>query len=111
MDRSLYKISNLNQMDPFLMTITSGSDHWMYLSSTGCLTAGRIKAEYALFPYVTDDLLHRNGHFTGPVTVIRINDGDKNLLWRPFSIHDESYEKECNLYKNSLGDTVILRNK
>ncbi|MBT5996219.1 MAG: hypothetical protein HOG73_10935 [Candidatus Marinimicrobia bacterium] len=108
MDRSLYKISNLNQMDPFLMTITSGSDHWMYLSSTGCLTAGRIKAEYALFPYVTDDLLHRNGHFTGPVTVIRINDGDKNLLWRPFSIHDESYEKECNLYKNSLGDTVIF---
>jgi hypothetical protein len=40
MDRSLYKISNVNHMDPFLMTITSGSDHWMYLSSTGCLTAG-----------------------------------------------------------------------
>ena len=108
MDRSLYKISNVNQMDPFLMTITSGSDHWMYLSSTGCLTAGRIKAEYALFPYVTDDLLHRNAHFTGPVTVIRINDDDKNLVWRPFSPYDQSYEKEWNLYKNSLGDTVIF---
>jgi len=108
MDRSLYKISNVNHMDPFLMTITSGSDHWMYLSSTGCLTAGRIKAEYALFPYVTDDLLHRNAHFTGPVTVIRINDDDKNLVWRPFYPYDESYEKEWNLYKNSLGDTIIF---
>jgi len=94
-------------MDPFLMTITSGSDHWMYLSSTGCLTAGRKKAEHALFPYVTDDLLHRNAHFTGPVTVIRIND-DENLVWRPFYPYDESYEKEWNLYKNSFGDTVIF---
>jgi len=108
MDRSLYKISNVNRMDPFLMTITSGEDHWMYLSSTGCLTAGRKKAEYALFPYVTDDLLHRNAHFTGPVTVIRINDDDKNLVWRPFSPYKESYEKEWNLHKNSLGDIVIF---
>ena len=108
MDRSLYKISNVNRMDPFLMTITSGEDHWMYLSSTGCLTAGRKKAEYALFPYVTDDLLHRNAHFTGPVTVIRINDDDKNLVWRPFSPYEESYEKEWNLHKNSLGDIVIF---
>ena len=108
MDRSLYKIANVNRMDPFLMTITSGEDHWMYLSSTGCLTAGRKKAEYALFPYVTDDLLHRNAHFTGPVTVIRINDDDKNLVWRPFSPYEESYEKEWNLHKNSLGDTVIF---
>jgi len=108
MDRSLYKIANVNRMDPFLMTITSGSDHWMYLSSTGCLTAGRKKAEHALFPYVTDDLLHRNAHFTGPVTVIRINDDDKNLVWRPFSPYDESYETGQNLYKNSLGDTVIF---
>jgi len=108
MDPSLYKITNVNRMDPFLMTITSGEDHWMYLSSTGCLTAGRKKAEYALFPYVTDDLLHRNAHFTGPVTVIRINDDDKNLVWRPFSPYKESYEKEWNLHKNSLGDIVIF---
>ena len=108
MDPLLYKIINVNRMDPFLMTITSGEDHWMYLSSTGCLTAGRKKAEYALFPYVTDDLLHRNAHFTGPVTVIRINDDDKNLVWRPFSPYKESYEKEWNLHKNSLGDIVIF---
>jgi len=108
MDRSLYKIANVNRMDPFLMTITSGEDHWMYLSSTGCLTAGRKKAEHALFPYVTDDLLHRNAHFTGPVTVIRIKENNKNLVWRPFSRYEESYETEQNLYKNSLGNIVLF---
>ena len=111
MDRSLYKISNVNQMDPFLMTITSGSDHWMYLSSTGCLTAGRIKAEYALFPYVTDDLLHRNAHFTGPVTILRIQQDSKNHIWEPFSKHKQPFNRENNLYKNSLGDTVVFEEK
>ena len=108
MDRLLYKISNVNRMDPFLMTITSGEDHWMYLSSTGCLTAGRRKAEQALFPYVTDDLLHHNAHFTGPVTVIRIKEDNKNLAWRPFSHYEEPYETEQNLHKNSLGNIVIF---
>ena len=90
------------------MNITSGEDHWMYLSSTGCLTAGRKKAEHALFPYVTDDLLHRNAHFTGPVTVIRIKEDDTNIVWRPFSHYEESYETERNLHKNSLGNIVLF---
>ena len=28
-------------MRPFFMTLVSGSDHWMFISSTGALTAGR----------------------------------------------------------------------
>jgi hypothetical protein len=108
MDQSLYKIANVNRMDPFLMSITSGSDHWMYLSSTGCLTAGRKKAEQALFPYVTDDLLHRNSHFTGPVTVIRIKEGKNDLVWHPFSNVGQSYKIEMNLFKNGLGNIVLF---
>ncbi len=48
-------IKNVDRIDPFLMSIVSSDDHWMYVSSTGCLTAGRKHAENALFPYVTDD--------------------------------------------------------
>ena len=88
------------------MTITSGSDHWMYLSSTGCLTAGRKKAEYSLFPYVTDDLLHHNKSFTGPVTVIRVRHNNDTILWHPFSNNINSFDIEQNIYKNNLGDRV-----
>jgi hypothetical protein len=38
---SFYKISNYNQMNPFFMSIVSSSDHWMFISSNGGLTAGR----------------------------------------------------------------------
>jgi len=37
-----FKISNYNEMPDFFMTIVSDSDHWMFISSNGSLTAGRI---------------------------------------------------------------------
>ena len=46
-----YKISNSDQMKPFFISVVSPSDHWLFISSTGCLSAGRIRPENALFPY------------------------------------------------------------
>ena len=108
MKDSLFKISNFNELDPFLMTITSAYDHWMYLSSSGCLTAGRQIADHALFPYITDDLLHRNAHSTGPITAINIVENNNRNSWQPFSSQLDNYKKERNLYKNSLGNKVIF---
>ena len=108
MKDSLFKISNFNELDPFLMTITSAYVHWMYLSSSGCLTAGRQIADHALFPYITDDLLHRNAHSTGPITAINIVENKNSNPWQPFSSQLDNYKKERNLYKNSLGNKVIF---
>ena len=36
-------------MRPFFMSIVSNSDHWMFISSTGGLSAGRKNSNYALF--------------------------------------------------------------
>jgi len=80
----------------------------MYISSSGCLSAGRQKAEFSLFPYVTDDLLHRNAHFTGPVTCISIDQNNKKYSWQPFSAQIDSYKKEQNIYKNSLGNKIVF---
>ena len=90
------------------MSINSADNHWMYISSTGCLTAGREQAKYSLFPYVTDDLLHQNARYTGPTTHILIEQNNKKYLWQPFSDQIESYKKENNLYKNSLGNKVVF---
>src|ERR1700735_4198411 len=67
----MYRIPGYDQLAPFMMTITSSADHWMYLSSFGGLTAGRRDAEHALFPYETEDSLHHLHGTTGPVTLIR----------------------------------------
>ena len=50
-DNEIYfKISNHDAMRPFRMSIVSQSNHWMFISSNGGLTAGRKNAENALFP-------------------------------------------------------------
>ena len=39
-NEKFYKISNCNEMPDFFMTIVSDSDHWMFISSNGSLSAG-----------------------------------------------------------------------
>jgi len=43
------KIANSDAMRPFFMSVVSDSNHWMFISSNGGLSAGRKNAEYALF--------------------------------------------------------------
>jgi hypothetical protein len=104
-----YCIRNYDQMPPFFMSVVSSSDHWMFISSTGGLSAGRRNAESALFPYYTDDKITENHANTGPLTVLRITRGDRTQLWEPFS---DRYEGMCsfqrNLYKNIYGNVLIF---
>ena len=71
-----YKIENHNQMRPFFMSIVSDSNHWMFISSNGGLSAGRKNAEYALFPYYTDDKITEMYDVTGTKTIVRIHLND-----------------------------------
>jgi hypothetical protein len=103
-----YRIKNYDAMRPFFMSIVSSSDHWLFISSTGGLTAGRVSAEQALFPYYTEDKLSENYDSTGARTILRVRRGERTSLWEPFSRHHQgSYRIQRNLYKNVPG-TVIL---
>ena len=50
-----YAINNVDQMAPFFVSVVSSGDHWLFISSTGGLTAGRVSPETMLFPYITVD--------------------------------------------------------
>ena len=80
-----YRLEGVEEMAPFLMTVVSDADLWMFVSSTGALTAGRIDADHALFPYETDDRLHRAAGITGPITLIARTVDDERQLWQPFA--------------------------
>jgi hypothetical protein len=79
-----YAVPDIDEMSPFLMSVVSDGDRWIFVSSSGGLTAGRGTAAGALFPYVTDDRLHESAGLTGPVTAIRSRSGDGGELWTPF---------------------------
>ena len=106
---SWYRIANYDRLAPFLITLASVGDHWLFISSTGALTAGRQNADHALFPYVTDDKLHNAASHTGSATLVRIDRSDRTILWEPFSLRQQGlYRVERNLYKNTTGNKLLF---
>ena len=104
-----YKISNYDQMRPFFIGVVSHSDHWLYISSSGGLSAGRKNPENALFPYYTDDKIHDSGELTGSKTIFLVESGNKTFLWEPFSDrYNGVYQIERNLYKNIVGNRLLF---
>ncbi len=104
-----FKIANHDQMKSFFMSIVSDSNHWMFISSNGGLTAGRKNAEYALFPYYTDDKITEFADITGSKTIFQIHHDDSILLWEPFSDRfNEKYTITRNLYKSIYGNKIIF---
>ena len=61
-----YAIYNVDRMKPFFISVISNADHWLFASSTGGLTAGRVSPENALFPYVPVDKIHDSHTHSGP---------------------------------------------
>jgi hypothetical protein len=104
-----YKISNADRMPDFFMSIVSASDHWMFISSNGSLSAGRINSENALFPYYSEDKIHDYKGKTGSKTLFLIKEGEKMKLWEPFEgISAGAYSIKRNIYKNLIGNKLIF---
>jgi len=104
-----YCISNTDRMPDFFMSIVSASDHWMFISSNGSLTAGRKNSESALFPYYSEDKIHDYRGRTGSKTLILVREGKQMKLWEPFeAIHTGAYQVKRKLYKNALSNKLIF---
>ena len=106
---NFYKISNVDKMPPFFISLISNSNHWLFISSNGGLTAGRKDSSNAFFPYYTDDKITQSIEHTGSKTIFRIGKANSDFLWEPFSIRQErSFKYSRNLYKNTLGNKIIF---
>ena len=104
-----FKISDSDALRPFFMSIVSDSDHWMFISSNGGLSAGRKNAEYALFPYYTDDKITESVEVTGSKSIFRIQKGGAFQLWEPFSERLKGlYHVTRNLYKSIYGNKILF---
>ncbi|MEL6134701.1 MAG: hypothetical protein AAFR59_15170, partial [Bacteroidota bacterium] len=108
-NESFFAIERVDQMRPFFMTIVSESDHWMFVASNGGLSAGRKNAEFALFPYYTDDKITESVEVTGCKSIFRVSKNGTTFLWEPFSIRGEGrFQVTRNLYKHEFGHKVMF---
>jgi hypothetical protein len=106
---NFFCISNHDEMRAFFMSIVSDSNHWMFISSNGGITAGRKSAEYALFPYYTADKITESYDTTGSKTIFQVLLNNKSHVWEPFSERNNGlYEISRNLYKNAIGNKIIF---
>ncbi|MGB5721050.1 MAG: hypothetical protein WBM34_10170 [Woeseiaceae bacterium] len=104
-----YAIRNADKIEPFFISVISDTDHWLFISSTGGLTAGRVSPDTALFPYVTVDKIHESNTHTGSKTMLRVHRDGKEHSWEPLNReHDGHYAVTRNLYKNRLGNKLCF---
>ncbi len=104
-----YAIRNVQKMPPFFISIISDVDHWLFVSSTGGLSAGRGSPETPLFPYVSVDKIYDSITHTGCKTILHLHANGERLDWEPFNIeHNGRYRIQRQLYKNVLGDKLCF---
>lgn len=108
-DDFFYKITGVNEIRPFFMSIVSDSNHWMFVASNGGISAGRKDTEHSLFPYYTDDKIIESAEITGSKTILEINKNGKRHIWEPFSVRSQGvFQCRQNLYKSRFGNSVIF---
>ena len=108
-DERYYAIRNVDRMAPFFVSVISNIDHWLFVSSTGGLTAGRVSPATALFPYITVDKIHESNAHTGSKTLLRVSSGGAMEHWEPFrSEKSPRFELTRNIYKNLLGNKLCF---
>lgn len=104
-----YQIKDYDSMPPFFMSIVSSADHWLFISSNGGLSAGRVDANQALFPYYTEDKITDNHDHTGSKSIFRVTKDDEVYVWEPFADrHCGQYDLERNLYKNVTSTSIVF---
>ncbi len=104
-----YRITNVDQMPTFFMSVVSGTDHWLFVASNGGLTAGRRDSDSALFPYETEDKIAAHHELAGSKTMVRATRNGRTHLWEPFSNrYPGIYRIERNLYKNFYGNKLVF---
>lgn len=107
-----YRISNSDRMPEFMMSLVGSSDHWMFISSAGALTAGRCDPDNALFPYAADDQLSAAIQSTGSFTRVKVCTRDgidlASTVWEPFTGEIRTSRISRNLYKTPLGNKILF---
>jgi len=102
-----FVIRDVCSMPPFLMSIVSDTDLWIFAGSNGSFTAGRTDPDHALFPYQTADKILACPESAGAMSIFHIESGAGSMRWEPW--HGEPAPGvRRHLYKHALGTSVVF---
>jgi hypothetical protein len=101
-------ISHVDRLDPFLMSVVSDSDTWLFVGSNGPFTAGRGNPDVALFPYQTVDKILQHPLTSGARTSLLVRRGSRTSLWEPWLDEPAGPGIARSLYKRVDGTAVVF---
>ncbi len=102
------RIDDVDAMPPFLMSVASDSDVWLFVGSNGPFTAGRMDPDHGLFPSQTADKILRDPRASGVLTAFLVSRGEQVTLWEPWQGPAGTRSIQRNLYKRIDGTAVIF---
>ncbi len=102
------RITNVDALPPFLMSVVSNGDQWLFVGSNTPFTAGRINPDGGLFPYQTVDKILKHSDSSGAVTVFQVRRKKAWVLWEPWKPGVSAHRLSRNLYKHVLGTDVLF---
>ena len=101
-------IRNVQAMNPFLMSLVSLSNLWLFAGSNGSFTAGRGDADHAIFPYLTVDKILNQSGAGGARSLFLVERENGLALWEPWQNTADAYHIRRNLYKSEYGTSIIF---
>ena len=100
-------IRDVNTMPPFLMSIVSDTDLWLFAGSNGSFTSGRMDPDHALFPYQTADKILSSPESAGAMSIFHVESAGNSRRWEPWR-GEAAAGVERNLYKHAMGTSVVF---
>ncbi len=97
-------IRDVDRMPPFLMSVVSDSDFWLFVGSNGGFTAGRVDPDHAIFPYQTADKILNHPKGSGALCLLDCG----GIPWEPWTTGASPHHITRNLYKHVAGTSVIF---
>ena len=103
-----YRIENFDDMDDFFISVVSDSNHWLFISTHGGLSAGRTDCDSACSPTTPKTRFATTQTIPAVEPLSRWNRRIGYVLG-PFSTSNPGiYAIQRNLYKNVLGDKLVF---
>ena len=102
------RIGDVDAMPPFLMSLASDSDVWLFVASNGAFTAGRRDPDHGLFPSQTADKILRDPNASGIRSTFLVSRGGSTTLWEPWQDTPGRRSVHRNLYKRLDGTAVLF---
>ncbi len=102
------RLGDVDAMPPFLMSVVTDSDVWLFVGSNGAFTAGRRDPDHGLFPSQTADKILRDPDASGARATFLVTRGGSQTLWEPWRGAAGLRSVQRNLYKRVDGTAVVF---